>query len=289
MIKIGLTIRELRLSKNVTLSEAAEEIVSVPFLSKFERGFNDISVTKFLKLLDRINVRLNEFELIYLVEKNKNDSQAAFLRHLKDALVQENMYVLNDLVEKELNYFEKDNNIRHKHNIILVHEYMNRINKLPANKNDIRTISNYLNKVEDWGYYELVLFSNSLYFFSSETINFFSKTAFKKSSIYSELNGNRHELSLTIINIITILIERNETTSLAMLFSLSDQLLSNTKHYYEINKLTFLRGLYLIKRGEEEGKEKAENAINIMHQMGQHSLAKAHSKKLNEILSAFNK
>ena len=38
MEQFGPMIRELRLSKGLTLNELAKDIVSVPFLSKYERG-----------------------------------------------------------------------------------------------------------------------------------------------------------------------------------------------------------------------------------------------------------
>lgn len=64
MGKFGPMIREIRLAKGMTLNELARDIVSVPFLSKYERGTSDISAENFFQLLDRLNVRLSEFEAL---------------------------------------------------------------------------------------------------------------------------------------------------------------------------------------------------------------------------------
>ncbi|WQG56172.1 helix-turn-helix transcriptional regulator [Lactiplantibacillus plantarum] len=65
MTEIGEIYRDLRLGKHVTLKDASNGIVSLAFLSRFERGLYDISFNHLLELLDRINVQLSEFEYMY--------------------------------------------------------------------------------------------------------------------------------------------------------------------------------------------------------------------------------
>ncbi|WHQ66967.1 helix-turn-helix domain-containing protein [Lactiplantibacillus plantarum] len=69
MTEIGEIYRDLRLGKHVTLKDASNGIVSLAFLSRFERGLYDISFNHLLELLDRINVQLSEFENICTIRK----------------------------------------------------------------------------------------------------------------------------------------------------------------------------------------------------------------------------
>src|SRR5690606_10637976 len=49
---------------NYSLKEVSEGIMSTSFLSKFERGESEISLSKFYLLLDRLSLTLEEFSLI---------------------------------------------------------------------------------------------------------------------------------------------------------------------------------------------------------------------------------
>lgn len=61
MTKLGATVRQIRQNKGLTLAAVADSQITESFLSKFERGVTDISVTKFLHLLDRILTTPEEF------------------------------------------------------------------------------------------------------------------------------------------------------------------------------------------------------------------------------------
>lgn len=78
-MKIGQIFKYFRRTKHITLKEASQGIVSIPFLSRFENGLTDISFSHLLELLNRINVQLSEFEFLYQ-QKNptKNDLLPAF-------------------------------------------------------------------------------------------------------------------------------------------------------------------------------------------------------------------
>ena len=117
MDNYGATIRELRKSKGLTIAELSEDIISLPFLSKYERGSSDISTSNFFKLIDRLNVSMLEFEIVYLQYDDK--SNFSFMDKLKKCLGSDNKLALNNLIEEEKKYYIEDKNIRHKHNLIM--------------------------------------------------------------------------------------------------------------------------------------------------------------------------
>lgn len=61
MATYGATFRQLRIGKNMTLKELADEQVSVGFLSKFETDQSKISVDRLMHLLDKMNVTADEY------------------------------------------------------------------------------------------------------------------------------------------------------------------------------------------------------------------------------------
>lgn len=92
MTNLGKTIRILRKSKNMTLAELAHGIVSLPFLSKYERNNSDISASNFLSLLDRLNVNLREFE--ELNSSGKEYSQKKFFKTYREAIISDDLFLL---------------------------------------------------------------------------------------------------------------------------------------------------------------------------------------------------
>jgi len=58
----GKTFREIRQLKGVSLIEASENILTKSALSKFERGESDLGISKFIQLIYKLNLTLEEFE-----------------------------------------------------------------------------------------------------------------------------------------------------------------------------------------------------------------------------------
>lgn len=179
MGKFGPMIREIRLAKGMTLNELARDIVSVPFLSKYERGTSDISAENFFQLLDRLNVRLSEFEA--LNANLKQETQDSFLEKYSYAANNDNLILLNQLLADEKQYYQQSANIRHLHNQIILKQYINNMTHLPYNQEDSKVIKEYLLQVEDWHLYEIELFGNSIFFLPLATAEFLVKTAIKKN------------------------------------------------------------------------------------------------------------
>lgn len=281
---LGVTLRELRQSKDMTLTDTAKGIVSVPFLSKYERGNSDISATNFLSLLDRLNVNLREFD-----EKNhriNQHSQQVFLHEYYEAVIPEDAYLLTQLIKREQAFLQQDNNYRHEYNIILMQQWLNRINGVPFDNEQVKVITNYLLQVDDWSHYELELFNNGLFCFSAETVGFLCKSAFRKATAFSKLITNRNELALLAINVIVLLLERNVLDQIASIITMAESSLNGTKFYYERNKLNYVKGLYALRTGDKEnGLKLANDAIAIMYSLGSHHDAKAHQDELKKYLN----
>ena len=69
----GEFIKKIRQEKHLTQKELAAGILSKNFLSKFERGESKITSEIFLKLLERLNVSLDEFEQLVTAKHSQKD------------------------------------------------------------------------------------------------------------------------------------------------------------------------------------------------------------------------
>ena len=58
---LGKVFRDFRTNRNVSLKQIADEAVSASQISRFERGESDISLSRFLRVLDNMHVEMNEF------------------------------------------------------------------------------------------------------------------------------------------------------------------------------------------------------------------------------------
>lgn len=61
---IGALFREIRLAKKLTLKDVSGDFLTESFVSKFERGQSEITLSRFFYLLNKLNVSIDEFSKI---------------------------------------------------------------------------------------------------------------------------------------------------------------------------------------------------------------------------------
>ena len=281
--QLGTIFRELRLSKGMTLEEASKGIVSLPFLSKFERGEHEITSNKFIRLLSRLNISYREFELI--LGHLEGYSQTAFLQQLSTALVNNDLALLNQLYDDQKILLKQYSDSRFEHNLIIISQYINLLNGLPFEPHKIKKITDYLYRVEEWGEYELVLFGNSLNFIPIEKMYNLSKIAINRSAMFSKSPKHVNELSIIIGNIIHTLIENEHFDGLNNLFIQAENLLSGPDSFAEINRINFYKGIYLLIQGNyDKGLSISQQAISILNQMRRPDLAREYKDFLGQYI-----
>ncbi|KGH56105.1 XRE family transcriptional regulator [Oenococcus oeni S25] len=128
--RYGQTFKELRIAKGVSLSNAAKNIVSKSFLSRFERDQSNIVFDKLYRLLLNINVSVEEF--VYINNQRNNRYQPFHYEDTKDYVDQqiiENSNKLgkyyyqrwiNNQIEYDYVNFLKEKSIMEKHHIAKV-------------------------------------------------------------------------------------------------------------------------------------------------------------------------
>lgn len=280
MNQYGYLLKRLRKEKGLSQSELSDGILSKNHLSKIERGENDISFQTLLKLLDRLNISLFEFEL--LLDKTQ-DNQSTFLKDLSIAVANNDLYLLNELLTREIELKSKSNNIRHKHNVILLKAYIDKFSNTPLNQHEIQEIIQYILSVDECGRYEISLFGNFVGFMSLDMRHNLVKIIHRKSQLFYSDKNYIEIFSRILLNVCYAdLMDKNFNVAIEVI-DIIEKYLNYTELYYEKNQCKFFKGLYLIgTQNKDEGEKLCKKSIEIFYFMNDISKAIEHQKVLKK-------
>lgn len=198
----GKTIEKIRLQKGIPINHFILDIMDASTYHRFKTGKIDTSVSKFVALLDRLNIRFEEF--LFIDRNFKKDPLRHSLIILQNSFNSKDLKQLKKLYEETIDT-EWVNRVAQKHLTELLDIYMN---MLEGKSNDIENIEliQYLKTVETWSHYEIAMFSNSLKILPTELIDYFLQYMFRSFLIYQEMDNYQEEMSRILIQaIITFL------------------------------------------------------------------------------------
>ena len=280
MNRYGHLLKLLREQKGISQFDLSDGILSKNHLSKIERGENDISFQTLLKLLDRLNISLFEFEL--LLDKIQ-DNQSTFLKDLSIAVANNDLYLLNELLTREIELKSKSNNIRHKHNVILLKAYIDKFSNTPLNHHEIQEIIQYILTVDECGRYEISLFGNFVGFMSSDMRHKLVKMIYRKSQLFCSEKNYTEIFTRILLNVCYADIMEKKFNSAIEVIDIIEKHLNLTELYYEKNQCKFFKGLYLIgTQNKEEGEKLCKKSIEFFYFMNDISKAIEHQKVLKK-------
>ena len=285
MNRYGHLLKLLREQKGISQFDLSDGILSKNHLSKIERGENDISFQTLLKLLDRLNISLFEFEL--LLDKTQ-DNQSTFLKDLSIAVANNDLYLLNELLTREIELKSKSDNIRHKHNVILLKAYIDKFSNTPLNHHEIQEIIQYILTVDECGRYEISLFGNFVGFMSSDMRHKLVKMIYRKSQLFCSEKNYTEIFTRILLNVCYADIMEKKFNSAIEVIDIIEKHLNHTELYYEKNQCKFFKGLYLIgTQNKEEGEKLCKKCIEFFYFMNDISKAIEHQKVFTKFVNSF--
>ncbi len=156
----GHAYQEIRKSKKYTLKYCAENIVSIPTLSRWENDETDIPLSKFLQLLNRIDIPIEEFFSLTdlkIGETNTFYKQIADLTARKDA---------SSLYELYLKCISKYHHLTDTDDLFIAafaaNAYLNLTGKNPMKSEDIDKVEQILSDNEQWNFISVRQFGDTL-------------------------------------------------------------------------------------------------------------------------------
>lgn len=265
--KLGITLRKVRKGKQISLCSVADEHLSKSQISRFERGESEISCIRLINILDKLHITLDEFLVLHNEDYTNTELFANLVQYIRKQYSSQNINniaaLLSDSSHYTLNSFEKTmiKSILHTMDSSII----------PSNK-ELLQLTDYLFKVEKWGYYEITLLGNCV-----RTINYNSYFLLTKEMlnnyIYSSLNKtNKRIVTQLAINCLILSVDKEEFSNCTYLITEIKALLDNELNFYEQTVFLYATGYFEFKRHSDSGIEKMKQAIQVLDILGEDKL-----------------
>lgn len=149
---------------------------------------------------------------------------------------------------------------------------------------ELLELTDYLFKIENWGYYEITLFGNCVRTINYPTFFLLTKEMLK-NSIYSSMNKTNKKLMTQLsINCLISSIDCNYYNDAKYLIKRITNLLENELNYYEKNVFLYAKGYFEFKQSIPSGKLKMQNAIQVFKLLDEKNMEFQYKKHYNNVI-----
>ncbi len=273
--RLGNTLRELRINRHMSLKDAAGADMSLSQLSRFERGESDISLCKFLSVIDRLQIEVKEF-MDAAMDYQKTE-HIKLMSSLIELEYERDIKGFKRLQDEERKKLEEDpQNIRRRLNIILLQGFICKCDEsVEFPKEYLDEVTDYLFHTENWNIYELILIGNLYLFIDIPLLHEMGKEIVKRKKFYKEIGTHKNLVIITLMNIWEVCIHKDELETALFYQKEVYKLIENETRLYEKTIYLFLTGLCAYKQKDVLGGiEDMKNAIGIFEMLGCINMAK---------------
>lgn len=278
--KLGITLRKVRKGKQISLCSVADEHLSKSQISRFERGESEISCIRLINILDKLHITLDEFLILHNEDYTNAELFANLVQYIRKQYSSHNIKniaaLLSDSSHYTLNSFDKT----------MIKSILHTMdsNIIPSNK-ELLQLTDYLFKVEKWGYYEITLLGNCV-----RTINYNSYFLLTKEMlnnyIYSSLNKtNKRIVTQLAINCLILSVDKEEFSNCTCLITEIKALLDNELNFYEQTVFLYATGYFEFKRHLDSGIEKMKQAIQVLDILGENKLKLHYTSHFDKLVN----
>ena len=278
--KLGITLRKVRKGKQISLCSVADEHLSKSQISRFERGESEISCIRLINILDKLHITLDEFLVLHNEDYTNAELFANLVQYIRKQYSSHNIKniaaLLSDSSHYTLNSFEKT----------MIKSILNTMDSsiIPSDK-ELLQLTDYLFKVEKWGYYEITLLGNCV-----RTINYNSYFLLTKEMlnnyIYSSLNKtNKRIVTQLAINCLILSVDKEEFSNCTCLITEIKALLDNELNFYEQTVFLYATGYFEFKRHSDSGIEKMKQAIQVLDILGEDKLKLHYTSHFDKLVN----
>ena len=294
-VEYGKTLRMIRQQKGITLKQLADNICSVSFLSKFERGDSDITLGLMTKLLEKLMVNFDEF--LFIHNDYQPDQLDQFFKTAGTALLSRDVDQLKQLKGTALKKWKQYSVETYHYNALMLEIYESIVDPTYTveglKEYNIQLLSDYLFRVEVWGYYELTLYSGTLLLLEPDMVIMLSRTAYEKSARFKDYKKVNESITAVLFNTIIYLLgsvnrfheEFTYQKEFIEFISYLEKIALPEKNLMDRIHLIELKGAYDIRVGDkEDGIAKMKKAIQILNDLNSTKLANKMEQYLLQII-----
>mgnify|MGYP004702487211 CR=1 FL=1 len=221
----GELIKKLRHERGLTQQQLATGISSRTTLSSLENNQTDITSSILFAYLKRMNISVQEY-LFYFNGDSASEKERASQYFYDTVIQQRDLEIKKRILNYQSRY--RDSNdfyfccLSIELKLFLNHKHQQAVFDVDE---DMSLIKAYLEHITQWGHFEMSVFSNCLYIFSSDYIRGTFKTLLKRTKILSRIDTYQNDLSIFLNNCIVLSLERHHFDAtdfyVQQLFSLS--------------------------------------------------------------------
>lgn len=262
--KLGITLRRIRKGKQVSLCSIADENLSKSQISRFERGKSEISCIRLINILDKLHMSLDEFLILHNKDYTKTESFVNLIQYIRTEYSLQNVQNISALLSNSskynLNSFEKT----------MIKSIIHTLdNDVAPTEEEILQLTDFLFKVEKWGYYEIILLGNCVRTIKYETFFLLTKEMLK-NYVYSSLNKTNKKLVTQLsINCLISSIDIKQFENCRYLIKEISLLLKNELNYYEQTVFLYAQGYFEFYHDVNAGKPKMQQALQVFEILGE--------------------
>ena len=264
---LGKTLRKIRKGKQASLDSISDHHLSKSQISRFERGESEISCQRLINILDKLHISLDEFLILHNDEYTKTETFSnliKFIRKEYSSLHIDNLLnLLSDASLYELNTLEKT----------MLKSIINTLDSnIKPSEHELAELTDYLFKIDKWGYYEIILLGNCIRSINYNTCFILTKEMLK-NYIYSSLNNTNKKLVTQLaINCLILSIDNKNINNCTYLINEIELLLEGELYFYEQTVFLYSEGYFDFVLNPKNGHQKMKDAIMIFNLLGQHNL-----------------
>ncbi|EOT44534.1 quorum-sensing system transcriptional regulator Rgg3 [Enterococcus columbae] len=278
--KLGITLRKVRKGKQVSLCSVADEHLSKSQISRFERGESKISCIRLINILDKLHITLDEFLTLHDNDHTNTGSFVNLVQYIRKQYSLQNIEnivsLLSDSSKYNLSPFEQT----------MVKSILCTMDStiVPSDE-ELLQLTDYLFKVEKWGYYEIILLGNCVRTINYNTYFLLTKEMLS-NYIYSSLNKiNKQIVTQLAINCFILSIDKEEFANCSYLIDEIKGLLDNELNFYEKTVFLYAIGYYEFNHQLNSGIEKMKQAIQVLDILGEDKLKSHYTNHFDKLVN----
>lgn len=208
-MNVGSTLKQIRKNKGISQIKISKNIISQAAYSKFEAGLRDIDTQLYIKLVDRLNISLEEFEYI------RNDFCYSEKKKIIKKFFSVNYNNIESLksLKKEIEIFLDENfdpDIMEYKLMCDAFLELHQSKDITSLKVIVLPIWDRISKYDQWYLNDIRLINTILFIFPIDTALDFTNTVLKRLDKYKEFNDAEILKYAFTINLSLLLIKNRE-------------------------------------------------------------------------------
>ncbi|CKI46383.1 helix-turn-helix domain-containing protein [Streptococcus pneumoniae] len=253
----GQTLRKIRKSKNISITQLKDGCLSKSQISRFERGESEISCIRLINLLNKLNVTIDEFISIH--NNNTLPHFPTLINNIRKLYSRNDVESLKILLNANSKY--TTNSLE---NTMLKSLLYTLTPDISPNEEELLELTDYLFSVEIWGFYEIVLLGNCVRTLNYNTVFLLTKEMLKNYHFSVTNKTNKILVTQLSINCLISSIDNEIFSNCQFLIKKIENLLRDELNFYEETVFIYANGYYEHKLGLSTGKEKMEKSLKIL-------------------------